>query len=555
MRRALRLAVLPLAFAALSGACAAAGAAGPAAGTAPAACEAGAADLGGARAEFARRCPGPGPRDCDPVAGGRWVCSTRVIGAMAPPAAAAALPAIGSGPDRNDAPDSSPAPVSAPGTCEARAADLGGARAAFAERCPGPGPRDCDPVGDGWTCSTQVLGASAPARATAPTPLPPPAPETSPERAPGSAPEPEPTPEPAPAPAPEPEPEPEPEPAPEPGPGPSVERGSCTAESLGELRACIDAGDARGRVEILADLRCDGASCCPGGRATLRLEGADDLVIDGNGHRLLRGDGHRRCSLIEARGARGLTLLDWRLDDDASVAPCVVGDGCPRMVHVRDSSDVAMRRVTVTASKGYAIYVDGVDGFAFEDGALTDSGVLGLYVGHEERASSRVVVARSRFEDNQTNAIAFLGVRGASPDDNRIVDNVFLRNHWRGQWPVEPRYGTGFTGGGQLYVARASGVTISGNRFDEGACENCFRQGRLGSGVSGIELGRPGRRSVSNLVVRDNLITGQDAWGIYANRDSPMDDRVLITGNLLLGNGTPLSVGAARVEDNTTGTR
>ena len=50
----------------------------------------------------------------------------------------------------------SSAPPSGP--CSADGADLRAARAAFDAGCPGRARLDCDPVGSGWTCSTRVIG-------------------------------------------------------------------------------------------------------------------------------------------------------------------------------------------------------------------------------------------------------------------------------------------------------------------------------------------------------------------------------------------------------------
>jgi hypothetical protein len=173
------------------------------------------------------------------------------------------------------------------------------------------------------------------------------------------------------------------------------------------------------------------------------------------------------------------------------------------MLWMRDARNISLQHVTVRYSKGYAIYVQGTDGFSFLDSTLERSGVLGLYIGHEDDASSRVRVERSLFRDNSTNALALLGVDGRR-QKTLIADNVFERNHALGQWPVAPRYGTGLTGGGQVYLARAEGVRFENNRVVDGFCANCFWHGRLGSGVTGVELGIPGRSTVKDITISDN---------------------------------------------------
>jgi hypothetical protein len=220
------------------------------------------------------------------------------------------------------------------------------------------------------------------------------------------------------------------------------------------------------------------------------------------------------------------------------------------MLHIRNSSDISLEGVSIVNGKGYVIYVQRVNGFRFVNSTLRNSGVLGLYVGHSDMASTNVRIQNSTFLDNQTNALALLGVTGASKDTNIISNNVFRRNHYRGQFPVAARYGTGFTGGGQVYIAQATGLTIRDNTIADGYCENCFVQQRHGTGVSGIELAMPGRNSVSNLLITNNTVSNHDAWGIFVNEGSALDATVDITNNRLLDNTSGLKPSGARASGN-----
>lgn len=98
-----------------------------------------------ARNVFADQCGGQ-PLDCDPV-DNMWLCSSDVIGVAAP--------GIGLGEVAGDA-------------CAASAATLDSAKNAYENLCSLP-LRDCDPVGTGWLCSSQVIGSSAPPVASNPT--------------------------------------------------------------------------------------------------------------------------------------------------------------------------------------------------------------------------------------------------------------------------------------------------------------------------------------------------------------------------------------------------
>lgn len=135
--------------------------------------------LSATRALFADACPGQQRRDCDLI-GGRWQCSTEVIGSAAP--GISATPVSDSAPAPAPTPAPAPAPTPAPtpapapvpvenGVCfSPRSNSVSAARLAFAESCPGFERRDCDPVGDGWVCSSGVIGGSAPGVVSTTTP-------------------------------------------------------------------------------------------------------------------------------------------------------------------------------------------------------------------------------------------------------------------------------------------------------------------------------------------------------------------------------------------------
>ncbi len=331
----------------------------------------------------------------------------------------------------------------------------------------------------------------------------------------------------------------------------SIQQGDCVVRSLADLSGCTDAAQGIDRINIQADLRCTSANCCPTGGALMRFDNVSGLTILGNGHELLREGGQRQCSLLDITRSENITLQNWSLDDDASVAPCVVDDGCPRMLHIKTSSNIKLDDVTISNGKSYVVYVQEVNGFEFTNSTLQNSGVLGMYIGHDERASTNIKIQNSTFHDNQTNGLALLGVTGSSVSTNIISNNEFRRNHWRGQWQVAPRYGSGFTGGGQVYIAQASGVTIRDNVIADGYCENCFVQSTFGSGVSGIEIAIPGRESVSTMLISNNIVQNHDAWGIFVNEGSTLNSSVIIRDNQLLDNTVGLKPGLAQVSGNT----
>ena len=129
------------------------------------------ASLGVAKQQFAAACVGLKRKDCDPVSGNRWMCSTDNINLSSPAQAttpqSTPVPVV---PDEPVVPVSpaavvpaEPVAVSSGGVCEAQGSNLGAARQAYASSCPNIPRQDCDPIGNGrWACSSGVLGAGAP---------------------------------------------------------------------------------------------------------------------------------------------------------------------------------------------------------------------------------------------------------------------------------------------------------------------------------------------------------------------------------------------------------
>jgi len=95
--------------------------------------------LSSARNGYAQQCSGT-PRDCDPTEDSQWMCSNVVIGDAAPQHTLGILSGD---------------------MCSVTASTLGGARQRYGETCT-LALRDCDPVGDDWMCSSEVIGTASP---------------------------------------------------------------------------------------------------------------------------------------------------------------------------------------------------------------------------------------------------------------------------------------------------------------------------------------------------------------------------------------------------------
>jgi hypothetical protein len=132
-------------------------------------CDATGNDLNLAKQTYAQVCPEIPRADCDPIGGGLWTCSSERIGNASPGTTVDDIlgePVV--------VPVADPAPeIELPETtsseCVAVGSNLSLAIAAYEASCMAP-RIDCDPVEGGWSCSSGVIGSSAPGQITVTTP-------------------------------------------------------------------------------------------------------------------------------------------------------------------------------------------------------------------------------------------------------------------------------------------------------------------------------------------------------------------------------------------------
>jgi len=132
-----------------------------------------------------------------------------------------------------------------------------------------------------------------------------------------------------------------------------------------------------------------------------------------------------------------------------------------------------------------------------------------------------------------------------------IENNDFDDNHKIGVFPVNPQFGTGFTGGGQVYLAQGDDILFANNSVTNGFCTNCVTAGNLNNPVTGLEIGLPNQASITNLCVTGNTITNNTAYGIRLNSSSTLDGTTLIKNdNTVTGNGgfVQIDVPAANIQ-------
>lgn len=308
----------------------------------------------------------------------------------------------------------------------------------------------------------------------------------------------------------EPEPEtPEPEPPVIPvDPGLPPLAAGCAASTLAQLQECIKSDT---QVSIANDIAVSG---CP---TRILVNNVNNLTLNGNGFTITRTAGQQDCTLLNIVNSSNVEINQLAFNDNPNVAPCAVGDKCARMIEVTDSSNVAFIKSSIKYAKSYTIYTTRVNGFKFIESELSDAGILGLYIGHGDNPSSNVVISNSVFRRNATNAVAVLG-----GTEVEISNNIFDNNHREGRWPVSAQYGEGFTGGGQLYLARGSNVQVTGNTFENGRCDNCK------GGVHAIELSEPNRStSLFDITISGNEIAAHTGSNIYTNVGAVVADLVI----------------------------
>lgn len=307
----------------------------------------------------------------------------------------------------------------------------------------------------------------------------------------------------------------------------------CLANNIEQVRECLDSGQ---NAILNQDIVVDASDC--DGLGVLDVSNADGLGIYGQGYQILRTSGQQQCSLIYGNGVNDFTLQDVTLEE-------VPGPDVPalntykHMIHFIGGSDICMQNVEVAHSWGYAIYTNGVEGYKFKNSILRDSGVLGLYIGHTQgNPTTDVEICNNTFDCNTTNAIAVLGGDGVLIDNN-----LFNDNHKLGVFLVNPQFGTGYTGGGQVYLAEGNNITFTNNTIQNGACTNCVTAGAFVQPVAGIEVGLPNQGvTVTNSLIEFNTIQNNTAWSMHTNVGSPLDLSTIIRNNTVDG---PVSVSGA----------
>jgi hypothetical protein len=311
---------------------------------------------------------------------------------------------------------------------------------------------------------------------------------------------------------------------------------NCDITDIASLKSCLARIGEFQQVTLRSDLTCTSAEeCCgPDNAALFRLSRVTHRVLDGNGHTIHRGVGARTCKAIDISHAGDILIKDLSLDEGENVLPCELDvKDCPSTIAIGQSKKVRIDNTHIYFGKGYVIRVWGTDGFAFVHSSLSESGIIGLYVGHYKFApSTNVVIADSIFAHTRTNALALQGAYGNREQPVLIINNVFVRNHWHGLWRV-PGIKDGIATGGQVLIADASDVRFTNNIVTDSTCSNCNPARQV---VGGVEIGDAPKppAGVSGLVIDGNYIYSNEGTAFGQNPSTPVTD-VTIKGNRVAG--------------------
>jgi len=305
----------------------------------------------------------------------------------------------------------------------------------------------------------------------------------------------------------------------------------CFASTIAEVRQCLQSGN---NAILTQDITVDNSDC--DGYAVLNLNGISDVGIYGQGFKIFRTAGQIQCSMVRGNASTTGFFSDNVVWEEVPGPEVPLVNVYPHMFHFVNSSDICFTGSEVAHSWGYAIYANGVDSFKFKSSTLRSSGALGLYIGHTSNPTTNYEISDNLFIDNTTNAVAVLGgVNGF------IDNNIFDNNHLIGIFPVEPQYGTGYTGGGQVYIAMANTLMFSNNTIQNGFCSNCVTAGIFVGPVTGLELGLPNQgTTIYNTTIDNNTIINNTAWGVHLNANATLDLTTQLCNNTITGNGLPL---------------
>ncbi|HVT30708.1 MAG TPA: right-handed parallel beta-helix repeat-containing protein [Lacipirellulaceae bacterium] len=312
----------------------------------------------------------------------------------------------------------------------------------------------------------------------------------------------------------------------------------CHILSLTDLDRCFSELSPYDVISIDADLTCASAlECCPTSRRALFEinQNNKSKIIQGNGHVLHRLGGLDECAAVRLADVKDVQIRGLSFDEGETIPPCTLADTrCPSVVDVQFAENVTLANVKTYFGKGYAIRVWNSSDFTLEDSIISDSGMIGVYIGNYKYGVSKNVVIRSNvIARSRANAIAIQGAVSRDPDHPVLIEgNILTGNHWHGLWPV-PGVQGGITSGGQLLLADGVNIRVTGNIIADGRCENCRPVGQTVAAIEIADQGPP-PAGVAGLVIDHNDFLDGEGAAVRQNPGTEVSD-ITMSDNRVVG--------------------
>lgn len=312
--------------------------------------------------------------------------------------------------------------------------------------------------------------------------------------------------------------------------------GTCNASNLNEINNCINIGSAV--VNITQDITCTSGDC------TIKIVDKDCVTLDGNGHEFTRKTSDKTSPTLLIQRSDDIRVTDIKFTDSTGWDSSI--DLYVRTLFVYDSTAIFFDNVHIDRSRSYALVLQKSANFTLQNSRITNSGVLGFYIGYRGSANTdatkNVTIKNNIFANNSTNGLAVHGLEGTN---NVISDNFFTLNHWYGRF----KNGNHFWGGGQVYLGDATNLEFVRNEIRHGHCYNCSDV-NIDNNVHGIELGELNTHTLKNTLIANNILVDNTNCAVLKNPSATIDSTVVITENTFYKNRCDILASGASIYNN-----
>ncbi len=320
----------------------------------------------------------------------------------------------------------------------------------------------------------------------------------------------------------------------------------CSANSLSELKTCVQNATDGGKITITADIVCGESDyCCQTGDAPLiDFSGFSSFTFDGGGHKITRARDQLACKFMRIHNSSGIILKDLSVDENAETEPCDPLDTCPETVRIAGSNNISFQNISISNSKYTAIQVRGTDGFSLNNSTINKSGIYGINIGHVDHDISRnISITGNSITNSRGDGIVVAGLTGSNPGDNVISENTVNNNYRYGLWDSDVE---GKNNGPQINIMAAEYLNVEDNTVGNGHCLNCINSGLVYAVSLGINS-RP--QIVKNTIFSGNLLYNHSGTPVQVA--STIDSTVAFNNNRFINNGLAFNAEGASLSGNT----